>query len=180
MKSQERWDTSKIVFHNMKWKSTTVPDETLVSTFETDFTMPAGPQPEIFPPEPVVKTPEPVLKTPEITPDEPEPERIKVPAAPTDFYFLPAIIREKKDPLYGGITRTVQYGNPGTCKGVVMENEFMKFSFWATAVLGEGAIVFPKNQDRRWWRVTKVTPKTGGWIYECVTSDQQPDFSAVQ
>ncbi len=161
MNTQDRWDVAKLVFHNLTWAGKTVSDETVVNTFATDFVIPPAPQPE----------PEPEKR------DEP-PEPVTV--TKVVFHCQPAIVRERKDPIYGEVTKTIQYGSPFTFEGVVVENAFMSFKFWTTVEkISEGAIVFPMNNDRRWWRVVEKTAKTGGWLYDCITSDKQPSFAAA-
>ncbi len=174
MKNQERWDKAKIVFHNMKWGGTTLADDTVVDTFKTDLIIPVNPEP----------TPEPEPE-PEVLPDPPPPvaekpretETISVPKV--TFKCQPATLRERKDPLYGDVTKTIQYGEPFSFEGIVVKNEYLSFQFWTTvSQITEGAIVFPQNQDRRWWRVMQKAPKTGGWLYDCVISDKQFSFAS--
>lgn len=188
MKDQNRWDRSQLTFHNLRWNGVTIPDEAIVKPFESDFNGPDAPtvvqdeepgftDPYINGPVLEIKTetiqapvgqPQPPAKVPDSIP------RIVV-------WCLPATIREKKDALYGDVQRTIQYGVKFTFEAVVVENGFMDYTIWTTVGhITEGSVIFPQSEDRRWWRVQKIDPKTGGYLIFCTMSEFQPDFLAGQ
>lgn len=176
MVTQDRWDRSKLVFHNFCWKGKTVPDTSAITPYSSAFRLnPVGEKPMMVQP---VAVPEPEVK---VTYEEPEP--IVQQAEPEVFknkiqvWCLPAKIKDVKDSLYGDSYRTIKYGEKFIFEGIVVENNDLTFSIWTNVPhVAPGAVIFPRNEDKRHWRVSTVTPKTGGYLLNCIMSDFQPDF----
>jgi hypothetical protein len=177
---QERWDEGEVRRHNFRWKGVSIPDDTPRGSYRPQTVV--IPEEVRIPDREEIPEPEPGLAVPETVPVVPDREvRPVIPAGvqKTTFHCLPAVIREHEDPVYGERTRTIEYGDPFTFEGVVVSNGHVDFEFWAAAPgIDDGAVVFPINKDRRWWRVSTSEEKTGGRLYRCLVSDFTPDFSS--
>jgi len=93
------------------------------------------------------------------------------------IHCLPAKIRTKKDDLYGDVFQTIQYGNPTSFEGIILQQEDMGMIIWTDATdIGEGSVLYPKTNFKRWWRVRKKEQKANGWLLNCLISDYQPSF----
>ena len=93
------------------------------------------------------------------------------------IHCLPAKIRTKKDDLYGDVFQTIQYGKPTSFEGIILQQEDMGMIVWTDAAdIGEGSVLYPKTNFKRWWRVRKKEPKANGWLLNCLISDYQPSF----
>ena len=94
-----------------------------------------------------------------------------------EFHYAPAIQRMRIDPLYGTSYKITSYGQKDVFDGIVVDQNDLEIQFWAIRPISIGSVVFPKNADRRWWRVDEVEPKTGGFLCKATISDVNPDFS---
>jgi hypothetical protein len=93
------------------------------------------------------------------------------------IHCLPAKMRTKRDDLYGEVVQTIQYGKPTSFEGVILYQSDMELTVWSDAVdLGEGSIIYPKTNYKRWWRLKAKVKKANGWIMSCLISDYQPSF----
>lgn len=168
MKNQDLWG-DKFVIHNMNWKKEIAKDlndklqvATVIKkkTFLEELT---DTKPEIKEVKKEIK-PEPPKKT--ISQE-----------IPKDFiYCLPVIINKKEANFYGDQYQTIEYGKPFSFEGVIISKLDLTLSLWTTAEISEGSILFPKNNEKRWWKVQEKVEKTGGWILTSIPSDYQPYF----
>lgn len=203
LKDQKLWDSFKI--HNMQWQGEIQPDASDIHTIRTDFQVrnnflddldQAAAEQEaksvdIKVVESPVKTEMPKqqilepIKVREIRAVEaPLPETI--PAKSIDvpkifIYCLPAVIKDKIDETYGDNYRTIKYNDPFSFEGVLLDQSDLTFKFWTqadslTSQILQGSVLFPKVNQRRWWRVQNKVEKTGGWIITAHPSDFQPHF----
>lgn len=93
------------------------------------------------------------------------------------IHCLPAIVRMKRDELYGDVYKKVTYGDPFSFEGVVISEDDMSLQFWTTVDVKDESIVYPKINSKRWWRVLSSEKKAAGVLYLTVPSDKQPSFS---
>lgn len=196
VKEQEKWDASKLVFHNFHWE---------------DIKGKAPPKPSTKPPPPpaeAIEIPRPEPKQEPEAPKE-QPQREEAPKQEDDknfdipnikykviSYCLPAIIRKKKDSLYGESWERIEYGKKMIFPLIVIESTDFHFDFWTSdpkRQISEKSIIYPfsyevYNQETnaydrvpydeyRWWKVAEKEDKEGGWLFKCVPSETQPDFS---
>ena len=174
MKEQNIWSAFSV--HNMTWKPEFKEDGTMVMPMGSDFELSEKNQGAIFLDE---------LDSSKISENEFKKENIKVnkkeqelkPSIEKTFiYCLPAIIREKKDDLYGDVYKTIQYEKPTSFEAVILTQNDLFMELWTDSSFGEGSILYPKNGDKRWWKVQDKEQKVGGWILKSVPSQNQPSF----
>lgn len=179
MKEQEIW--TKFIVHNMKWKPEYKEDGSVVMPIESDISLEPKTQSEIFLDElssskeeivPIVE------KKIEIKEDTNKIIKPKDKIDKVFVYCLPAIIKEKQDDLYGDVFRVIEYQDPTSFEAVILSHNDMGIEMWSSVKFGEESILYPKNGDKRWWKVVETTPKLGGWIIKGMLSQDQPSFES--
>lgn len=159
MKNQEIWEDFQI--HNMNWNQEIVPD----LNYEP-----------IIPVKSLKKS---FLE--ELEEAKPAPEKPKIPEIKVNKLFihcLPAILKEKTDEVYGDKYKVLEYLSPFSFEGVIVNQQDLFISIWTTAEIQESSILYPKNNQKRWWKVQEKIEKTGGWLLNCIPSDYQPYFDS--
>lgn len=179
MKDQRFWTDYKS--HNMKWKSTTIEGEIEVDRLQTDFVMKDSFVDELASTAPVRE--EPPLPPPE-TPVTPSPpvkiSKVDNPLAgiPRCFiYCLPASTLKKRDSLYDDEYVSIKYGDPFSLEGVITEEHDLCVNFWTTVDIPNNSVIFPKNNQKRWWKIVGSELIHGGKLYVCAPSTYQPHFN---
>lgn len=184
MKNQEIW--SKYTLHNMTWSAETAPDHTqnetknniVVETSEKEFieelksTIPNSYQNQESQ-NLVEKEKEKELTTKQIFASN---KKSSQEIEKTFIYCLPMFQKEKKDSLYGDEIKRSYYGSPTSFEAVILKTTDFTIELWTEINLLEGSILYPKNGDKRWWKVQKINEKLGGWIIVGVPSQEQPSF----
>jgi hypothetical protein len=95
----------------------------------------------------------------------------------TQIWCLPASYKEVVDSLYGEKFQRLVYGKKFLFDAIIIESEDLYLTLWTdTRAVTAGSVIYPRNQDKRWWRVQNVKEENGYLIYAMVT-DYQPDFS---
>lgn len=197
VKEQEKWDSSKLVFHNFTWdeiRANAAPrikrqEAREISDLPEPLPVPP-PLPKVLP-----KIEEPKQETPAQQQDEKTFDlphiRYKVLS-----HCLPAIVQKKSDSLYGESWERLTYGRKMVFPLIVVESNDFSFNFWTSDPNGqitERSIIYPfsyealneetGSYDRvpydeyRWWKISSKERKEGGWLFKSVPSDVQPDFS---
>ena len=93
------------------------------------------------------------------------------------IHCLPAKIRIKKDDLYSESYKTVQYENPISFEGVLLQEADLAIEIWTdTNDISVSSIIYPKLGSKRWWKIQEKTQKMGGWVLTGVPSSYQPSF----
>lgn len=111
-------------------------------------------------------------------------------------HCLPAKVKKHVDRLYGESWQKVTYGAKFVFPCVMVEAGDTEISFWTSdprEQIKEKSVVYPfsyevhntatDSYDRvpydeyRWWKVSERESKEGGWLFRCVPSELQPDFS---
>lgn len=184
MKTQEIWEGYQV--HNMQWDGETAKDTNQTAPVASDFDVKDTflsaldkAKAEIKVSESKVET-QPIERKPVVQPDL-QREELR---ASTDngiektfIYCLPAILRTKKDDLYGDSYTTVQYGIPISFEGVILNQQDLFIEIWTDAdQINTGSVLFPKQGYKRWWRVQDKVEKKGGWVLSGTPSDHQPSF----
>jgi len=170
MKHQELWKDFQL--HNFNFKKETVEDTTEVQPHESDFKV------KDFVTELEESKPEPIVEKPVVVlPDlQQEKEQEKKPI----FHCLPAVIHRHRDVLYGETYSTVKYDTPFSFEAYVIEQSDLILQFWTSGLvadkINEGSVIYPKIMEKRWWKVTAKTEKSGGWLYQAIPSEFQPKF----
>ena len=115
--------------------------------------------------EPDIKKKETPAQIPQLVADE------------VDIWCLPAYYETKEDPLYGESHGILKYGSKFIFKGTIVESEDLYNTIACTDNITEGSVIFPKNKDKRWWRVNrKVRLPDGSYLINNLISDYQPSF----
>ena len=94
----------------------------------------------------------------------------------TTIHCLPANVSIKEDYLYGDVKKIVKYSEKFKFDAVLLEISDFQISFWTNLKLSNESIIYPKNSDKRWWKITGSEPKFNGSIYYGKISDITPNF----
>lgn len=211
MDSQQTWDGFMI--HNMKFRGEIAEDGNQVEPITSDFHLrddftailaETKPQPEIKvteQPKPVeipkpvekpkpVETPQPKIVAPVKSEPQAEQAGRKLPpgVVPVFCYCQPAVMRDRRDGVYGNKYQTIQYKEPFSFEVVIVEEDDLYIQVWTTRDIGAGSILYPrkssdeegKADSARWWRVQEREPRSGGWLLTGYPSDYQPSFENVR
>jgi hypothetical protein len=192
MKDQNKW--SHFIVHNMEWKPEVKEDGTVVTPLGSDFEVKSDFFQELDEAKENLEkqlqsiTEEPAQTVP--TPKEPVAQSINITkqnkikdsdasdVEKTFVYCLPAEIKEKKDKLYGDVFKTIQYKDPTSFEAVIISQSDMFIEIWSSVSFDQGSILYPRNGDKRWWRVQSQESKVGGWLMRATPSDHQPSFDS--
>ena len=154
MKTQSLWK-DKYILHNCEWEPVAVEENVVLPTKE-----------EVIPEQPTIV---PVLEAP-ATSDG----RIRV-------WCQPAQVREHVDKLYGQKFQRVKYGKKFLFEALVMEEDDLYMVLWTnTKAVTLGSVVYPQNQDKRWWRINSIEEKDGGYALMAIACEFTPEFSSQQ
>jgi len=183
MKTQVLWGNEKFILHNMKWSG-----ETYQDTMKAEKTE----KPQSFLSEleesKVIETPVKVQSKEERTSNiyeakvevHEDKQRIEEETKPEIekifIHLLPATIKTKIDDLYGDVKKTVFYGQPTSFEAVEIEHQDFYFKIWTEIDIGIGSILYPKTNNKRWWKVKSKEQKANGWLITSMPSDYQPSF----
>lgn len=201
MKTQQFWNDYKT--HNMNWEPQKSQDEAVVVPIETNIKISESFISELEITQPEIKvvesrssetTEKPVIS--EISVVEEKPNIVEQKTLPkqeiksnqpvqtelndlekTFIHVLPAIIKNKKDYLYGEEYQTIEYLKPTSFEGIVLEHLDIFLKIWTdTDQFGAGSVLYPKMQGKRWWRIQEVAKQPQGYFIICAPSDYQPSF----
>lgn len=98
----------------------------------------------------------------------------------------PAIVREKKDDLYGEIKKTIQYGKKFIFEALPVDNTDLEiYLFTLDSTLTPGSVIYPskyknsndKLENYRWWRISSTKSFKNGFLVYGEITDYQADFS---
>jgi hypothetical protein len=83
------------------------------------------------------------------------------------------------DDLYGSSYSTPKYGTQFLFDAIIIDQSDLQLQIWCIKELTKDSIIHRKNKQggERWWRVTDIEPKTGGFLCLASISDVNPDFS---
>ncbi len=91
-------------------------------------------------------------------------------------FCLPAKTTEKKDDLYDESFKRTQYLEKFLTEIVILDKDDLYIKIWCNDQLTEKSIIFPKNKDKRWWKIIEVSSAPTGYYYLGSTSDYTPSF----
>lgn len=172
MRSQEQWDDDDVILYNFTFPDIigagslpTIHHRTQTTqAFEVKMDMPHT--------EPATH----VANPPNEKPDNIIEDNSLIQLMIT-FLCLPAALNTFQDDLYDEKVVRVAFGNKYKFVGVIINDTDLMMQFWTRVDIPEFSIVYPQLKTKRWWRITTRSPKSGGYIYDCVSSDLNPDFS---
>jgi hypothetical protein len=132
-------------------------------------------------PEPVLEVQQVEVKNIEI--ELPEIELPKIELSDTlsehkvELICLPVKIERIVDELYNTVTNQLSYGSSFVFEAFVTLEEDLFIEFWSTKLIEKHSIVYPRNVKKRWWDVSEIEVKSGGYLHKAYISDYNPDFS---
>lgn len=91
-------------------------------------------------------------------------------------FCLPAKNIEKKDELYGEYYEKTEYLDKFLTEIVLLEKEDFTIKIWCEKLLTKKSIIYPKNKDKRWWKITEIENAPVGYYYFANISDYTPSF----
>lgn len=94
----------------------------------------------------------------------------------TFIYCLPSFVKIKEDGLYGDITQTISYKDPTSFEGVIINQNDFFIEIWSEIFYEKESIIYPRNSDKRWWKIQTNEEKVGGYLMKAVPSVDQPSF----
>jgi len=95
----------------------------------------------------------------------------------TILHCLPSITKVFVDELYQDKTIKISYGEKFTLEAILIEESDMNLVFWTHLEnISKQSIVYPKNRDKRWWRVQEVKKAPEGYFLNCMPSETHPSF----
>ena len=169
MKEQKTWNG--YVLHNMEWNPYSFGSEDNNVSQEK----PVKKDPFIEELERNPPKQEEAVKQEEVPPPKQD-KKITIPT--TLCYCLPTKVESKVDSLYDEVRKTISYDTPFVLEIVITEETDFNFECWTTVKnIDFGSILYPKNKMKRWWSVSHLEEKSGGFLIKCVISPYQPAFS---
>jgi len=190
MKDQQFW--SDYTVHNMNWKKEIHKDQKAKVVFPPKKEVKTQSESFVEELEASRVEEQKLQQTPDLVHPEPapaQPTSVVVPKqevlhelageeeiTKTFIHCLPAVIVQKKDSLYGDVSSRVQYKNKTSFEAVILNQTDMSIEMWSQAVFEKGSILYPKNGDKRWWKIHNYYPKLGGHVIQAVPSQDQPYF----
>lgn len=206
MKTQQEWDRNQIRLFNIGGRNSEVVDDVRNPVKEfNEKVVDIGEDLKLKKKERRAKVIEPknfieeLRETPESIPEPtpiPEPTVLKMPEIPVlnvdqktarvlkergaEYYCAPAIGKiEHRDDFYGSTYSTTEYGDKFSFDAIILDQSDLELQFWCVRKTVPQSIVYKKDKQggERWWRVTEIEEKTGGWLVKAITSDSNPDFS---
>ena len=124
----------------------------------------------------------------EVEPEpEPEPEKEVKPekeaekkespeVKKTIIHCLPANVSVKQDNLYGDVKKIIKYGEKFTFESVILDMSDFEFVFWTNIEIPKESIIYPKNSDKRWWKISNFENKFNGFVFYAKISNITPNF----
>lgn len=91
-------------------------------------------------------------------------------------FCLPAKNTEKKDNVYDESYTKTDYMDKFLVDIVILEQEDFFIKIWCDKLLTKKSIIYPKNKDKRWWKISEVESAPVGYYYLANISDYTPSF----
>lgn len=166
MKNQELWEI--YTTHNFVWESIIIKSEKSKNQ-ESD----------IMPEEKKIELEQKNIKI--------EPEEVSIPVIPKtkekfkeleEAHLLVAENIINKDELYNeDIKVATKYRQQKT---ILIKIEFyndLNLVFESKEEITKNSVIFPKNKNKRWWKILKINKKEKIFTYNCIPSDFTPSFN---
>jgi len=95
----------------------------------------------------------------------------------TSCYYLGAENISIQDELYGDKKNKIKYNQKKIINIKLDSYNDLFLYFTYHEKLEKNSIIFPKNKDKRWWKINKINNNQDSYNYECIPSDFTPSFS---
>ena len=89
------------------------------------------------------------------------------------IFCLPA--KNLKDDLYDNTY--IKFGDKFIFDGKILSEQDLFIVIASSVELPMNSIIFPRNNDRRWWKIVKMNKQNDLFIYNGIPSEITPDFS---
>ena len=90
---------------------------------------------------------------------------------------MPAKVKTVIDDLYMDRSFKVSYGQKFTFEVIIVDETDLSIVFWTHLENVERfSIIYPQNNEKRWWKVDSVKSAPEGFFLRCLPSDDQPAF----
>lgn len=94
-----------------------------------------------------------------------------------ECFYLKAEMIIKKDNFYGDEKKEIKYTQKEIINIKIKEYNDLLLSFNCKKQLNKDSIIFPKNKEKRWWRISKIEKDNENqYTYTCLPSDFTPSF----
>ena len=100
-----------------------------------------------------------------------------------NFRFIKPVPKRPKDRSnkvdgsgIGSGLKVIKYGEKFKFDAVLLGISDFQISFWTNVKLSNESVIYPKNSDKRWWKISGSEPKFNGNIYYGKISDLTPNF----
>jgi len=94
-----------------------------------------------------------------------------------ECFYIEAKTSTKKDNLYEEVKIQIKYKEKILIKIKIEEYDDLYLSFIFDKKLNKNSIIFPKNKNKRWWKITKEEQKQDLYFYYCIPSDFNPSLA---
>lgn len=95
----------------------------------------------------------------------------------TIIHCLPADADVKIDDLYGERSVKIKYGKKFNFEAILIQEDDFNLYFWThLEKVTSYSILYPKNKDKRWWKVVGTKKAPEGFFISCMPSDHHPNF----
>lgn len=191
MKDQVEWDKAKLRFFNLGYKSEVIIDDKNPVREMANSVIDIGkelnlqkneakviPAKEFI--EEICEVPEPIVEEKPVILNVDDRMSRLLRERSVEYYCAPCIgHNEHIDPLYQTKYKTTQFGDKFIFDAIIIDQSDLQLQFWCVRAITIDSVVYRKNVDggERWWRVTNIEPKTGGYLVLSSVSDLNPDFS---
>ena len=90
---------------------------------------------------------------------------------------LPAIADVHIDDLYGERSIKIKYDKKFNFEAILIEEDDFNLVFWThLSKITKYSVLYPKNKDKRWWKVTEIKQAPEGFFISCMPSEYHPNF----
>lgn len=90
---------------------------------------------------------------------------------------LQADVKEHIDDLYGERSVKVNYKSKFTFEAIFIDEDDLNLVFWThLEKVTKHSIIYPRNKEKRWWKVTSVKKAPEGYFINCMPSQYHPNF----
>jgi len=198
MKEQKSWDSKHVKLINFGWDGETKEDENNpIEQFKKDYNvldigeeLGLEPNPDIVEEEDIEEVIEAIEEEVEEVVEEVEPLKEEVPVQSFDkktadflqkhkvmVHCAPAIKVDIKDDLYGDTYQRTTYGAKEEFAAVITNQTDLDLKLWTTHEIQVDSVIYPQDHSKRWWRISEVEPRSGGFLASAVISNVNPDFT---
>jgi hypothetical protein len=110
--------------------------------------------------------------------EEQEKEKVyeKISKFKNQCYYIEAQTTIKKDNLYDDAKIKIKYKEKITIMVEIKQHNDLYLQFLSTKKLNKNSIIFPKNKDKRWWKIIEEKEEEDIYAYSCIPSDFAPSF----